>query len=350
MTMPDFFSLSMPLNITIFALSAAVVWFSGTKITAYADELAERTGLGEALMGLLLLAGVTSLPEIATSFTAATSGDAPLAVNNLLGSIVLQVALLAFADFVYGKNALTSVAPDPIVMLQGALNVCLLSFTAIAIISGDLSFLGAGLWTWGLLIASIYSLKKLTEARGRQPWIANISEDSKAEPAGRRERLDDSMPRLLFKTAAMAAVILVAGAVVALSGQAIASQSGLGSSFMGLAFVAIATSLPEASTVFAATRRGLYTMAISDILGTNILNVALVFGVDLISAGDPVLNVVGNFAAVGALLGAATTGLFLMGLAERRNTAIMRMGIDSLFVIATYIGGLVLLYSMRGGA
>ena len=52
--------------------------------------------------------------------------------------------------------------------------------------------------------------------------------------------------------------------------------------------------------------------------------------------------------AVGALLGVATTGLFLMGLAERRDAAILRMGIDSIFVIATYIGGLVLLYSMRG--
>lgn len=344
---PDFQSLPLAANIAVFAAGAAAVWIAGSKIAAYADELAERTGLGEALMGLLLLAGVTSLPEVATSFVAAQSGDAPLAVNNLLGSIVLQIAILAFADAVYGRNALTSVIPDPVVMLQGALNVCLLSFVAIAIIAGDTPLFGAGFWTWGLFLGAIYSLRKLTQAKGRQPWIANISNENETS-AREQERREDPAPVLAAKTAMAAAAILIAGAIVARSGEAIAEQSGLGSSFMGVAFVAIATSLPEASTVFAAARRGLYTMAISDILGTNILNVALIFGVDVVAAGEPALSVVGNFAAVGALLGVATTGLFLMGLAERRDAAILRMGIDSILVIATYIGGLILLYSMRG--
>ncbi|MCK5746922.1 MAG: sodium:calcium antiporter [Oricola sp.] len=344
---PEFQSFPLAANAAVFAAAAAVVWIAGTKIAGYADELAERTGLGEALMGLLLLAGVTSLPEVATSFVAASAGDAPLAVNNLLGSIVLQIAILAFADAVYGRQALTSVVPDPVVILQGALNVCLLSFVAVAIVFGDRALFSAGFWTWGLFFGAIYSLKKLTEAKGRQPWIANIGDD-KEKPARESERRSDPTRTLLVKTAFAAAAILVAGAIVSQSGGAIAEQSGLGSSFMGVAFVAVATSLPEASTVFAAARRGLYTMAISDILGTNIHNVAIIFGVDVIAAGEPVLSVVGDFAAVGALLGVATTGLFLMGLAERRDAAILRMGIDSIFVIATYIGGLVLLYSMRG--
>ena len=344
---PDFQSFPLMLNLAIFTAAAVIVWIAGTKIAGYADELAKRTGLGEALMGLLLLAGVTSLPEVATSFVAAQAGDAPLAVNNLLGSIVLQIAILAFADAVFGRHALTSVVPDPVVMLQGALNVCLLSFVAIAVLSGDTALFGAGAWTWSLFASAIYSLKKLTEAKGRRPWIANEKTETKTEKT-ETSYGDESMPRLITKIVAAALAILVAGAIVSQAGGAIAEQSGLGSSFMGVAFVAIATSLPEASTVFAAARRGLYTMAISDILGTNILNVALIFGVDLIAAGDPVLTVVGNFAAIGALLGVATTGLFLMGLAERRDVAILRMGIDSIFVIVTYIGGLILLYSMRG--
>ncbi len=344
---PDFQSFPLAVNLVIFAAAAAAVWIAGTKIAGYADELAERTGLGEALMGLLLLAGVTSLPEVATSFVAAQAGDAPLAVNNLLGSIVLQVAILAFADAVFGRHALTSVVPDPVVMLQGALNVCLLSFVAVAVLAGDTALFGGGAWTWGLFAGAIYSLKKLTEAKGRQPWIANVKTERQTQE-NTTPYPDESMARLIVKTTVAAIIILTAGAIVSQTGGAIAEQSGLGSSFMGVAFVAVATSLPEASTVFAAARRGLYTMAISDILGTNILNVALIFGVDLIAAGDPVLNVVGEFAAVAALLGVATTGLFLMGLAERRDVAILRMGIDSIFVIITYIGGLILLYSMRG--
>ena len=137
---------------------------------------------------------------------------------------------------------------------------------------------------------------------------------------------------------------------MARSGEAIAEQSGLGASFMGVAFVALATSLPEVSTVFASLRRGLNTMAISDILGTNILNVALLFGVDMVASGEPVLNRVGNFAAIAAVVGVVLTGVFLVGLAERRDRTIFGMGIDSAFVLFLYIGSLALLFSLRGSA
>lgn len=346
--MPDFASLSLPVNIAIFAVAAVFVWLAGARLAAYADEISRRTGLGEALMGLLLLAGVTSLPEIATSVTAASVGNAPLAVNNLLGSIAMQVAVLAVGDLIYGKRALTAIVPDPTVILQGALNVCLLCVVAIAAIVGDYALAGAGWWTWGLAIGAIYSMHKLVEADEREPWIANVQKDE--VPARFEEDpMSVSHTGLGVRTAIAALVILSAGSAVALAGDAIATQSGLGSSFMGYAFVAIATSLPEASTVFASMKRGLHTMAISDILGTNILNIALLFIVDFIAPQKAIMASVGDFAAVAATLGCAVTGLFLMGLAERRDRAFLRMGVDSMAVLVTYFGGLALLYTLKGG-
>jgi len=347
----DFHSLAFSVNLLIFAASALVVWLAGTKVTHYADEIATRSGFGEALIGLFLLAGVTSLPEIATSFSAALSGNAPLAVNNLLGSISMQIAVLALGDFFYGRHALTSVVPDPVVMLQGSLNIVLLSLVAVAIIyggeSGDSEILGAGLWTWALLIGALYSMFKLKESNQRKPWIANTKEQEEDTQEASDKDYNSSAAVLGFKTAAMAAIILAAGFTVARSGEAIAEQSGLGASFMGVAFVAMATSLPEVSTVFASLRRGLNTMAISDILGTNILNIALLFGVDMIASGEPVLNRVGNFAAVAAAMGIALTGVFLVGLAERRDRTIFGMGIDSAFVLVFYSCSLALLFSLR---
>lgn len=354
--MVDFNELSLTINVSIFVAAACAVWIAGTKIAAYADELAKRYALSQALIGLLLLAGVTSLPEIATSFTAARSNNAALAVNNLLGSIAMQVALLAVADILFGRRALTSVVPNPVVMLEGALNICLLAFVAVAVLVGDVPFLGAGAWSWGLFAASIYSFAKISEVDKRRPWVVGDAknhvrgqegshdEDDKARPLK-----NDSLARLIVKAAIGALTILFAGYVVATVGDVIARQTGLGASFVGVAFVAIATSLPEASTVFASVRRGLYTMAISDILGTNIFNVTLLFGVDALAAGQPVLSRVGRFSAVGALLGLTATGLFLMGLIERADRTIWRMGTDSAAVLAVYAGGMVLLYTMRGG-
>lgn len=353
--MLNFSGYSLTVNLAIFAAAACGVWIAGTNIAVYADELAERFSLSRAMLGLLLLAGVTSLPEIATGFTASLSGYPELAVNNLLGGIAMQVALLAVADFIIGKQALTSIVPNPMVMLQGAFNVCLLTFVAITVLIGDVPFLGAGVGSWMIFVLAIYSFIKVHEADKHPPWVINkpanedfISHDRHNKEENERLLKDNSLIWLIAKTIISALTILFAGYVVATVGDVIAGQTGLGVSFVGFAVVAIATSLPEASTVFASMRRGLYTMAISDILGTTAFNVALLLGVDALSAGEPVLSGVGNFTAVGTLLGLAVTGLFLVGLVERANRTFLRMGVDSAAILVVYSGGMVLLYSMRG--
>jgi cation:H+ antiporter len=350
--MPNFDEYSLAVNLLIFTVAACAVWIAGTKIAVYADELAERFDLSHALLGVLMLAGITSLPEIATSFTAAYANNAPLAVNNMLGGIAMQVAVLAVADFLFGERALTSVVPNPVVMLQGAFNICLLAFVAMAIIVGDVPFLGAGAWSWGIFAACVYSFIKISKAEARQPWVINNPDDielgSRDRGGNARSLESDSSAWLISKIVINALVILFAGYTLANVGDAIARQSGLGESFVGFALMSAATSLPEASMVFASVRRGLYTMAISGILGTNPFNVALIFGVDMIAPGAPVLSDIGNFPAVGTLLGLAVTGFFLMGLIERADRTFWRMGVDSVAVLFVYTGGMVLLYSMRG--
>lgn len=346
---------SLAVNLLTFTAAACAVWIAGTRIALYADNLAARFNLSRALLGLLLIAGITSLPEMATSFTAARNNNVALAINNLLGSIAMQVAVLAIADIVFDKRALTSVVPNPVVMLQGAFNICLLAFVAMAIIVGDVPFLGAGAWSWGLFAASIYSFIKISEAGESYPWVVNNpddkglgKEDSSNEKENKQSLESGSLAWFIAKIIISALVILFAGYTLANVGDAIARQSGLGSSFVGVALVAIATSLPEASTVFASMQRGLYTMAISGIFGTNILNVALLFVVDIIASGEPVLSRMGDFAAMGTLLGLSVTSLFLMGLVERADRTFLRMGVDSAAVLVVYTGGMVLLYSMRG--
>lgn len=350
--MINFEQLSLVLNLALFVVAAGCVWAAGTRISRYADTISERTGLGQALLGLLLLGGVTSLPELAVSVSAAHSGDAALAVNNILGGVAMQVAILAIADAAIGRRALTAVVPDPVVMLQGTLCVVLLATVAGGVLVGDRPMVGVGLWSWGILGFALFSLWKLSEAGNRKPWMANtklvkltdVQEKSGQAPG---ERIADSWPRLLGKTVVAATAILVAGFVLSQTGEAIAEKTGLGSSFVGAVLVAIATSLPEVSTVLSAVRLGLYTMAISDILGTNLFDVALLFVVDAVATGEPVLNRVGDFSIFAAMLGIVATTLFVAGVAERRDRTVLRMGIDSVGVLIAYLGGLVILYTLR---
>tara|TARA_R110002096_G_scaffold46310_21_gene123587 strand:- start:7240 stop:8307 length:1068 start_codon:yes stop_codon:yes gene_type:complete len=341
------------INVTVFALLAAVVWLAGSRIATYADALAERLGIGEAIMGVILLAGVTSLPEIATSLTAAHAGDAPLAVNNLLGSIAMQVTILALVDFTIRHAPLTSVLPDPVVMLQGALNIALLATVACAAIVGDISLGGAGAWSWLLAVATVTSLMMLGGAHKRPPaWVPGEREtvnapDTDTQPGSPRRLAQLSTSALMLRTVIAAAAILVAGYCVATVAGVLATTTGIGSNFIGFTFLAIATSLPEVSTALGAVRLGRNTMAISDIFGTNLLNAGLVFVVDIVAPGEAVFDRVGTFAAVAALLGIVVTAIFLIGLAERRDRTIGPLGIDSVALLIAYTGGLWLLYTLR---
>lgn len=87
-------------------------------------------------------------------------------------------------------------------------------------------------------------------------------------------------------------------------------------------------------------------MAFSNILGTNLLEVALLFVADLAHAG-PLLATGGPFGVAAAALGILLTCIYLVGLLERRDRSFLRLGVDSWAVVAVYLGGMTLLYTIR---
>jgi cation:H+ antiporter len=342
----EFASLPLWLNAVIFGASAGVVWMAGTRLSYYADAIARETKLGQAVIGLLLLGGVTTLPEIVVAGTASVRGNAPLAINNLLGSFAAQVVILAGADFVVRGRALTAVIPNPVVVLQGTLGILLMALVAAAIVVGDIAFLGAGVWSWLFFVAFVCSIKLITASERKPSWQA-IGLPSTAS-VGRNAPKVEHAPRYLVPGTAIASgAILVLGITLASSGEALSQQTGLGASFFGVIFIAIATSLPEVSTVFAAVRLGRYVMAVSDIFGSNILSIGPIFLVDLLFVHGPILNEVGTFSIVAALLGIILTSIYVAGLIERRDPALFGVGLDSLLVVTVYLAGIGLLYALR---
>jgi cation:H+ antiporter len=243
------------------------------------------------------------------------------------------------------RETLTASVASATPLLQGALLILMLSIVAAATVSGERAILGVGAWSSLLLLVYLLCLVVVRATRGREPWV----------PQGRRPPANpgnDEMPggalsRLLPRTALGAAAILVAGYALAQSGDALAEQTGLGANFFGAVFLALSTSLPEITIVFSSVLRGRYAMAVSNIFGANLFGLAMIFLVDAVYIGEPVLALGGRFAAFAALLGSAVTALFIAGLLERRHGRIWHMGWDSLLVIGTYCAGLALLYRLR---
>lgn len=334
--------------VLIFVVAAAAIWVSGTRLTRAVDVLAVRTGMGHAFAGMLLLAGITSLPEMATVGVAAGSGSPNLALANLLGSSAINVLLLAVLDPLIGRGAMTSFIARPSTMLQGVLSMMVLVTAAAAMSAGDIALLGVGGWTITLALLAVAAFRLSSSYERRTPWIP-AKPDRQDDRTKRTFKDSRSTTALWLTVGGLGAVIFVAGALLSWSGDAIAIQSGLGQSFVGFLLVGFSTSLTEVTTVVVAYRLGRYEMAVGDIFGTNIFNTGLLLLADAAHRGPPVLNLVGSFEIVAALLGALMTGVILLGLLERRNRTVLRMGYDSAAVIGLFLAGCVLLYPLSQG-
>lgn len=334
-------------NALLFTLGAAGVWFAGTRLAGYADAISEQTGLGHAFVGALLLGGISSLPEAATTTTAAAVGNAPIAVNNLIGGVAMQVAILALADLRARGDAITALIDESSVLLQMSLFIIILAVAGMGSLAGDRLVFGVGLWSLavGVLAVGAFLLIRWHP----EAWRPVRRAKRPGAPAAQTAEADGGLTLggLILRTVVAAAAILVAGIVVALTADALAEQTGLGSNFVGAVLVALSTSLPEISTTIAAVGLGAHTLAFSNVFGANVLDLGLILVADAVYAGGPVLAAVGTFSAVTALLGIVLTGIYATGSLRRKRRVILGMGADSLAVVAMYMGGLVLLYALR---
>ena len=338
---------SWPLTalVAVFVGAAVAVWFAGTRLARLASAISGKTGIGQAAIGIMLLGATTSLPEIAVATSATLNGAPLLSINDVLGSASINIVILAIADVAYRREALTSRVPTVSVVLQGVVCIIALALVALSSSMGERQLFGIG---WGsFLIVGAYAIciRILTRSHSDHRWrpqpanSEDDADDAKAEPR--------SLKRLLGDTAVCAAVILTAGFLLARTGETLAEQTGLGASFFGAVALGFATSLPEMSTVLESVRLRRYTMAISDIFGTNLFNVTIIVLVDALHGGGPVMAEAGPFASTAALLALLMTAIYLIGMLERRDRTLLRMGYDSIAVVFTYAAGLVLLYVQR---
>ena len=327
-----------------FAASAAAIWLSATRLVRYVDAVATQAGIGHAFTGMLFLGGITSLPEAAAVSTSAGIGNAALAVNNLIGTASINLVLLALADAVYGRSALTSAAAQPATLMQGILSMLLATLVAMLATVGDVAIAGVGAGSVLLVFGALGALMLSSDFEHRHVWeVVGDAHGGNESDTPRRHRHRPA-GRLAIGIPACALAILAAGSALSLSADAIAQSTGLRSGLAGFLLIGAATSLPEASSIIAAIRLGRYQMAVGDVFGTNLFNIMLIFLADLVYRGGPVMDEAGTFEALGAALAAFLTGLFMIGLLERRDRTLLRMGYDSLAVLLSFAAGVVLLF------
>ena len=127
--------LSLPILGVIFASGVAAIWVAGIQLSKSVDVIDDHLGLGEALGGLILLAVVTNLPEIAIVSTAAVRHNFDIATGNVLGGIAIQtVVLVALDGFGVPRRPLTNATSSLSQVLEGALVIAVLAVAIMATI------------------------------------------------------------------------------------------------------------------------------------------------------------------------------------------------------------------------
>ncbi len=284
--------------VTLLLLFAGLLllYLGGEALVRGATALAARLGMPPLLIGLTVVAFGTSSPELAVSIDASISGHADIAIGNVVGSNICNVALILGACALLrpmGVEARVIRLDIPIMIGCSAMLAILLSDGALSRSEGALLF--------GLLVAYVYF--SIRQARAE---VEPVRQEFGALVLGRRSSM-----LVAIALVGVGLVMLAGGGGVFVDAAAeLARRVGVSEAVVALTIVAAGTSMPELATSLVASARGQHDIAIGNVVGSNTFNVLGVLG--LAAALSPLSGIAIQCADFVAMMVAAVLLLPLM--------------------------------------
>lgn len=244
----------------------ALIWGSD-RFVAGAAATARNLSMPPLLIGLTVVSLGTSAPEILVSVTAAANGNTGLAIGNVIGSNITNIAL------VLGITALAA----PLLVKSALLRSELPMLLIVTIISAALLFDGHlsrsdGVILLGMQIAVMFLLMRWTMKRSKAGADGLLVESDEDIPS------DWSTGKALLWLAIGLFVLLVGSRMVVWAAVNIAEGFGVSELVIGLTIVALGTSLPELGASVTSALKGQHDIALGNILGSNLFNLLIVMG------------------------------------------------------------------------
>ena len=259
--------------VLIYAVLASLVVFLSIKLSNYVDLLDKKTKVSGALLGGILLAGVTSLPELFTSLTGTLIvGDNGLVLGNIMGSDFFDIMIFGVVYFLFFKK-----------FTQGKVGkqhyfTCL--FTALMLITVTIAafvFSKKG-WLWGyfnpmsLVIIAIYVVSVILTPK---------TEEKEEQEEEIKSKL--TVKQIWILLAVFSVVLIGASIGVTMVTEQIVTGYNIGHTFGGSLFLGVATSLPEVTATISLCKKKNFDAAYGDILGSCVFNIIILAFADAIS-------------------------------------------------------------------
>ena len=326
------------------AVCALAIAYAGSRLTRLADAIGEKTGMSASWVGVLLLAAVTSLPELATGISAVTVANAPnIAVGDVLGSTVFNLALLVVLDILYRPDTIYGSASTGH-LLSAGFGVILLSVVGASVLLQRSQLLpdfgSLGGYTPLLLVLYLLAMRSMYSYEQRQ---ANAR-----LPAGERRYDALTLRSATLQFALFAGIVTLAGTWLPIVGTRIADETGWSRTFVGTLLVAGATSLPEVVVTLAALRLRALDMAIGGLLGSNLFDLLIIAVDDVFYTRGSLLADVSPVHAVTAFSAVMMSGAVIIGLVYRpRRRLLGTMSVVSAALLAVYLVNVYVLFVHR---
>ncbi|MCS5421009.1 MULTISPECIES: sodium:calcium antiporter [Psychrilyobacter] len=336
------------LYILIFAVLAGFIIVVGKKLSLYGDAIGDLMGIEKSWIGIVMLAAVTSLPEMVTSISATLMGNPQMAVSNIFGSNLFNIFVVFIVDiFVLRSTSLSSKVSSKNFMAgfwamiltlifllgfsfptEGIMNISLFSLMILGI--------------YFIAMKSIYVYEHQQNDEFSEKLEEEIKEFHEIEEGG------ITLPQAKKGFAINAFFVVVLGTGLSFIGDKIASTPffgiQLGESFVGLILIALATSLPELTVSIEAIKLKSYDMAVGNLFGSNIFNIMIIFITDLFLRDENIYQSLGGFHKLTAIFSMLILLVFMMGIMFKNK----KRRYDTYIIGLIYFVSMYILYIKRG--
>ena len=327
----------------IFVISSAVVVVAASKLAEFGDIIAVRTRLGGVLVGTILLAGATSLPELIASISAFQLGAPDLAAGNFFGSNMVNMFLLALVDLVNHNTPV--LRTQAIAQTLTAALAAILTTVATIFVLADVDLVIGWVSVESLLLIALYfGGVWLVQQEGKLATLTSGPTD--VVPGPTFPSLRRGVLGFFIATVVLA---LVVPQLVNASTE-IAVITGMGTGFVGTALLSLVTSLPELLAALAAVRMGAVELAVGNLFGSSVFNMLGVGIADFFYVSGSFLNDISNDFALVGMLGLLLTMMALLGNIARIERRVLFIELDAAAIIICYLIGLYLLFLNGMGA
>lgn len=323
-----------------YAICALIIFFAGKKLSLYGDIIADISGWGKAWVGLVLMASVTSLPELMVGISSATIVEsADLAVGDVLGSCAFNLFILAAMDlFVGGRKPIFSLASSSHI-LSAVLGVILLALVGFGLFLPREFTLSPWIGLSSILFGIIYffSMRLIYLVEQQK----SLEEISVAKAQNKHQiTLSGAVKSYVF----YAVIIIMTALALPYFGEQIAEQTGMSKSVVGTLFLATSTSLPELAVSIASVRMGAIDLAIGNLLGSNLFNILILAIDDVFYTKGLLLKDASENNLVSVLSTIIMASVIIIGLNIKSRAKRFILAWDAALILAIYVLNLFLLF------